>query len=188
MTGRSRPDEDFTPQSPWLDLINSEQWDGFGRLTDHLRDPRWTSEFLKCWSLRPRELERTETGGQLTGLRTILRAMTESIASGRSLTRGQIRALNRHLRAPAYTQVTAERGALRCELKPVRRNWRWVRAQIAASFVRAVHVEGNRIKVCRNAQCRWAFVDGTKGNVRRWCKDRRCGNRARVRRARASKV
>lgn len=101
------------------------------------------------------------------------------------MTPGQIRALNLHLRVPAYTRVIAERGVLRCELEPVRLDWRWIRAQIAASFVQAVGTECNKIKVCSNVQCRWAFVDRTKGNVRRWCKDRRCGNRARVRRARA---
>lgn len=185
MTTVNRPDDGFTPQSPWLDLVNSEQWDGFGRLTDHLLDPGWTTDFLKYWSPRPRASTRT-IRHQLTRLRAMLRAMTAAVASGRSLTPGQVRALNVHLRVPGYTRVIAERGTLRCERTPVRRSWRWIRAEIAASFVQAVRTEGNKIKVCSNAQCRWAFVDRTKGNVRRWCNDRRCGNRARVRRSRGS--
>jgi len=42
-----------------------------------------------------------------------------------------------------------------------------------------------RVKICRNADCRWVFYDTTKARSRRWCSDKVCGNRDRVRRARA---
>jgi predicted RNA-binding Zn ribbon-like protein len=68
----------------------------------------------------------------------------------------------------------------------VRENWRWIRAQIVLSFAESYIETPQRIKVCKNALCRWAFVDTTKSNIRCWCNDRRCGNRARVRRSRAA--
>ncbi len=38
--------------APWVDLANSEEWDGFGKLTDHLANPSWLTAFLKHWNLR----------------------------------------------------------------------------------------------------------------------------------------
>jgi len=31
----------FGAAAPWVDLANSEMWDGYGRLTDFLNDPQW---------------------------------------------------------------------------------------------------------------------------------------------------
>ena len=41
-----------------------------------------------------------------------------------------------------------------------------------------------RLKICPNHGCRWVFYDETRGNTRRWCDDRSCGNRDKVRRLR----
>jgi predicted RNA-binding Zn ribbon-like protein len=46
--------------------------------------------------------------------------------------------------------------------------------------------EPRRLKICPNRGCRWVFYDRTKGKTRVWCNDRTCGNRERVRRARAA--
>lgn len=178
-------DEEFTPQSPWLDLVNSEQWDGFGNLTDHLRDPDWVTRFLEYWKVDPDELGGGSPRARLTKLRDLLRRSTEKLATGRSLTSQDLEALNEFLDAPGYLQLVTERGNIRTELQPVRRNWKWIRSRIAASFAESVQVHSDRIKVCANELCRWAFVDATRSNIRKWCRDRRCGNRDRVRRARA---
>lgn len=178
-------DQEFTPQSAWLDLINSQMWDGFGRLTDHLRNPGWVAGFLQYWNTRPEELGRKSARAELSELRDELRRSVEKVAAGRSLTRRDLHALNAFLRAPSYLQIVREGKDMRLERKPVRLNWRWVRSQIAASFVDSLQRGSSRIKTCDNPQCRWAFVDTTRGNIRRWCRDRRCGNRFRVRRARA---
>ena len=29
---------------PWLDLVNSYEWDTFGNPTEHLKDPAWPME------------------------------------------------------------------------------------------------------------------------------------------------
>jgi len=41
----------FGKVAPWVDLANSEEWDGFGKRTDHLSDPEWLAAFLKHWKL-----------------------------------------------------------------------------------------------------------------------------------------
>jgi len=183
--GKRRLDEAFTPQSPWLDLVNSQQWDGFGRLTDHLLEASWVATFLRYWKSHPKERARTTPLAELTELRSLLRRSSEKIASGKNLGRRNLNALNVFLNAPSYLQLVTRGKQIRTELRPVRRNWTWIRSQIAASFVDSFLDRSDRIKVCGNPQCRWAFLDTTKSNIRRWCHDRRCGNRDRVRRARA---
>lgn len=178
-------DDEFTPQSPWLDLVNSEQWDGFGRMTDHLQDADWIARFLQYWNWPPNKPVGRTHRLQLIPLRALLRKVAERIASGKALGREEQRALNAILRTPVYAQFAVEGECLNIEFVPVRFNWKWIMSQIALSFVETLESEARRIKICSNDLCRWAFLDCTKSNNRRWCNDRRCGNRDRVRRARA---
>ena len=61
-----------------------------------------------------------------------------------------------------------------------------IMAEVARSFVETLTRGGaGRIKFCQNNNCRWLFYDETKAKSRRWCSSKSCGNRERVRRARA---
>lgn len=179
---------EFTPQSSWLDLVNSQQWDGFGSMTDHLLEAKWVARFLRYWKFDPKKLERTTPSAELAELRKLLRQSTEKIASGESLRLRDLRSFNAFLNAPGYLQLVTRGKQVRTELRPVRLNWTWIKSQIAASFVDSFQRQAKRIKICKNPGCRWAFLDATKGNIRRWCNDRSCGNRDRVRRSRARVV
>lgn len=185
---KRRFDSEFTPQSSWLDLVNSQQWDGFGRLTDHLLEPRWVARFLRYWKFHPEKLVRATPGAELAELRNLLRESTEKIASGESVRRRDLRNFNSFLKAPSYLQLVTRGKQICTQLTPLRLDWTWIKSQVAASFVDSFQGQPNRIKICGNPACRWAFFDTTKGNIRRWCKDSRCGNRDRVRRARARLV
>lgn len=182
---RVAPSEGFTPQSPWLDLVNSRMSDGFGRWTDHLGDPTWVAPFLKYWGGDADGLASDAAVAQLGKLRRLLRRLTEALAAGEELSTGDVEELNEFLRAPGYVRTVLGRDGLATELRPTEGGWSWIRARIVADFVDRVTHGRNRIKVCDNEACRWAFVDETKSNIRRWCHDRRCGNRHRVRKARA---
>ncbi len=178
------PTPEFTRQSPWLDLVNSQSWDGFGRLTDYLRDPAWVRRFLAYWRVRPPNAT-TTAFAELNDYRMMLRGITERVARTGSLSARDFPVLNAVLGAPVYHQVVRRGGALSLELAPVRADWAWMRSQLAASLVASARDRPSRVKICPNSGCRWVFVDATKGNTRRWCNDTRCGNRDRVRRARA---
>jgi predicted RNA-binding Zn ribbon-like protein len=176
----------FGKVAPWVDLVNSEEWDGFGKLTDQLANPRWVASFLKHWDLYPlpsKGLPRP----RLLRLRHLLRRAAEKLATGRSLGRKEISELNRALNVPVWHRLVQNQNGFRAETVPLRSDWTWVIARIAASFgeMLANH-EVERIKVCANADCRWVFHDPTKARTKLWCNDRTCGNRARVRRARAA--
>jgi len=118
----------------------------------------------------------------------LLRRAAEKQTAGSSIGRSELSALNQVLNVPAWQKLVQDQNGFRAETIPVRSNWTWVIARIAASFGEMLaNQEVERIKVCANSDCRWVFHDPTKARTKRWCDDRTCGNRARVRRARARK-
>jgi len=176
----------FGKVAPWVDLTNSEEWNGFGKLTDHLANPRWLATFLKHWSLHPlpsKDVPRRKLGQ----LRVLLRRAAEKLAAGGSLDPREISKVNQALKVAVRQKLVQDQNGIRAETVPVRSDWTWVIARIAASLGEMLaDREVERIKVCANSDCRWVFHDPTKGRTKRWCNDRTCGNRARVRRARAA--
>jgi predicted RNA-binding Zn ribbon-like protein len=176
----------FGKVAPWVDLVNSEEWDGFGKLTDQLANPRWLATFLKHWELYPLSTKGIPLP-KLVKLRHLLRGAAEKLGAGRPLGRREISKLNQALNVPVWQKLVQNQNGFRTEAVPLRNDWDWVQARIAASFgeMLANH-EVERIKICANSDCRWVFHDPTKARTKRWCNDRTCGNRARVRRARAA--
>src|SRR6267378_4216059 len=70
----------FGKVAPWVDLVNSEEWNGFGQFTDHLTNPYWLATFLKHWELYPfpsKDVPRHK----LARLRGLLRRAAEKLAS-----------------------------------------------------------------------------------------------------------
>ncbi len=176
----------FGKVAPWVDLVNSEEWNGFGKLTDHLANPRWLATFLKHWELYPfpsKDVPRRK----LEHLRSLLRRTAERLAAGGSLGHSELAALNQVMNVPFWQMLVQDQNGFRAKTVPVRSDWTWVMARIAASFGEMLaNQELGRIKVCANPDCRWVFHDPTKARTKRWCSDRTCGNRVRVRRARAA--
>lgn len=59
-------------------------------------------------------------------------------------------------------------------------------AELVEPFVAAVGAgTTNRLRICANDECRWAFEDTSRGGRRRWCDMASCGNVAKARRHRA---
>ncbi|HEX9344671.1 MAG TPA: CGNR zinc finger domain-containing protein [Candidatus Acidoferrum sp.] len=176
----------FGKVAPWVDLANSEEWNGFGKLSDHLTNPQWLATFLKHWNLHPLPSNNVPHR-KLVQLRFLLRRAAEKLAAGGSLDPREISKVNQVLNVPVRQKLVQDQNGIRAETAPVRSDWNWVIARIAASLgeMLANH-DVERIKVCANSDCRWVFHDPTKARTKRWCNDRTCGNRARVRRARAA--
>jgi predicted RNA-binding Zn ribbon-like protein len=176
----------FGKVAPWVDLVNSEEWDGFGKLTDHLANPRWLATFLNHWELYPLPSKGVPYG-RLAQLRVLLRRTAEKLTVGGSLGARELSKLNQALNVPVWQKLVQDQNGFRAETVPVRSDWDWVMARIAASLGEMLaNREVQRIRVCANSGCRWVFHDPTKARTKRWCHDRTCGNRARVRRARAA--
>jgi len=177
----------FGKVAPWVDLANSEEWDGFGKRTEHLTDPEWLAAFLKHWKLAPLSHGKSSRL-PLANLRMLLRRAAQELAAGHALDAGKIAQLNHVLNVPVRQRLVQRQNGWRAELVPVKRDGNWALAQIAASLTETLAgQDAKRVRICANVDCRWIFHDPTKAGTKRWCNDRTCGNRARVRRARAAR-
>jgi predicted RNA-binding Zn ribbon-like protein len=175
----------FGREFAWLDLANTLEWDGYGKVTDHLSDPTWLSRILKHWNLAS-QVPRPVPSGRLVALRSLLRDLAAKLSSGKSIDTRDIAALNAYLNVPARVKLFQRQNGVRSELLPLQAGWPWILSRFAASFAEMLALDRpDRLKYCPNEGCKWIFYDQTKGNTRRWCNDRACGNRDRVRRARS---
>ncbi len=169
----------------WLDVVNSEHYDGFGNLTDHLADAAWLQTLLEHYQFTGVPLETLRQ--ELTAVRPHFRRIAQTLNQNRPLTDEEIAILNEYLAEPgsrALRRTAVEEYVI--EYQPVQSGWRWVLAETAASLARMLNPkQQKRIKICPNPGCNWVFFDQTKGNSRRWCNDLTCGNRDKVRRFRA---
>ncbi|GAA3701788.1 CGNR zinc finger domain-containing protein [Nonomuraea antimicrobica] len=62
-----------------------------------------------------------------------------------------------------------------------------VRGGLAGIAAAAVSASWDRLKVCAEGTCQWAFIDSSKNRSRSWCSMRVCGNRTKTRAYRARK-
>ena len=60
----------FGQVSPWVDLVNSEECDGFGNFSDRLDDPAWLESFLRRWHLHLGQAGPLHLLGHRTSLRS----------------------------------------------------------------------------------------------------------------------
>jgi predicted RNA-binding Zn ribbon-like protein len=171
---------------PWFDLVNSEEWDTYGLRTDHFSNSAWLPFFLRRWNFAKPNRARFPAA-KWKELRVTLRQICERAARQEPISGADIRALNQFLKVSGRMQLLQRQNGLQLQFMPQASGWNWIFTVTARSFADLLS-EGNspRIKICRNPVCRWVFFDQTKGKTRCWCDDKICGNRERVRRARAS--
>jgi predicted RNA-binding Zn ribbon-like protein len=162
--------------------VNSNQGQGLG-LPDVLADPTWVADYLRHWRFDEVGAPRPGDLARLRQLRALLRRLVDGLDAGKTLTRVDRAELEGFLVLSAYRRQLADSSSL--ALVPERRDWNWVLAEIAAAFAEALVLGTERIKACDNPDCRFAFVDATKNRSRRWCDERTCGNRLKVRRFRS---
>jgi predicted RNA-binding Zn ribbon-like protein len=171
--------------APWVDLANSEEWDTYGKRTDWLDEPSWLPYFLRRWQCRAPHRAPFPTD-RFRALRAVLRKSCEALFAGDRLSAAEQRALNSTMNVAGRQALIQRQNGLKVEFIPAAQGWDWILAQVALSFAGLLAKgDGARVKICRNADCRWVFYDATKANTRQWCSDKVCGNRDRVRRARA---
>jgi predicted RNA-binding Zn ribbon-like protein len=178
--------EGFGAGTPWLDLANSDLRDGFGNAKDLLDDLAWMRSFLAHWNFRVAAKNAIPVA-QLRGLRSLLRGLIEKSGGSAELQGADIAKLNSWLKVAVFPQLVKNQNGFVLKLQAAQIGWPAILSAIAESFARTL-LEGQvgRLKLCANEDCRWAFIDRTKGNIRRWCNDATCGNRDRVRRSRAA--
>jgi predicted RNA-binding Zn ribbon-like protein len=170
---------------PWVDLVNSQEWDTYGNPTDHLDNPAWIPFFLRQWHFMKPARESAPLA-KLKALRSALRKSCEALSARKPVPPPQLHMLNGVLNVAGKQQVVQRQNGLQIQFVPQKSGWDWTMAEIVRSFAETLSSgEAARIKSCQNADCRWIFYDETKARTRCWCSSKSCGNRERVRRARA---
>ena len=170
---------------PWVDLVNSEEWNTYAQRTDHLNNSTWIPYFLRQWRFAkpPSSAAPIE---RLKSLRATLRKCCEALSAGQPIPPTEMRILNQAMNVAGRRQLFERQNGLQIEFVPMDYGWDWILAETVRSFADTLGSGRDaRIKICRNDDCRWVFYDRTKGKTRCWCSDKSCGNRERVRRARA---
>jgi len=177
----------------WLDLLNSDWHDyrGSGRREDRLDDPAWLGKYLARWSDGLRGVPAADVRSVLKDLRSVLRAVVDRLAAGKSVPQSLWTRLNALLAAcPVVRRVGRTPRGYAVDYVPLVSGLKKVTAEIAESFCASLAADGaSRIKVCENKDCLWVFYDQSKNRSRRWCEgDTGCGNMMKVRRFRARKA
>jgi len=170
-----------------VDFINSEFRDFRGRwMRDDLQQPGWMGQFLTKWGLLVEQPPDTDVLSTLVSLRTFLRSMIETLVDG-TITEQDQAALNAiMLKLPLYRSLERDTHGYQLEMVPIKKDWDWVQAEIAASFahVLAYH-DPKRLKICANTYCLGIFYDESKSRTKLYCTPEKCANLWKARRYRA---
>lgn len=186
----------------WLDLLNSDWHDhlGSGRSEDRLEDPAWLDAYLNRHGIDTAGIPRDRLVASLRDLRTLLRRIADAYVRRAKVPTSDWDALNLQFsRAPLMRKVEPagqdKAGAPsprparssprpRLKLVPLAGRLESILGEISSSFVQTLEAgDPARVKICRNADCRWVFYDRSKNKTRKWCEET-CGNLMKVRRFR----
>ena len=188
------------PGEIWLDLLNSDWHDylGSGRSEDRLEDPAWLREYLGRHGIDAGGIPRDRLVASFRDLRTLMRRIADAYVRRAKVQSSDWNVLNQYFsRVPLIRKVEiagleragAPRDARssprpRLRLVPLSGRLEAILGEISSAFIETL--EGGdpaRVKICRNADCRWVFYDRSKNTSRKWCEDT-CGNLMKVRRFR----
>jgi predicted RNA-binding Zn ribbon-like protein len=170
-----------------LDFINSEFRDFRGRwVRDDLQQSGWLEQFLVKWRLQVDHPPDAATLTTLVALRTLLRSMIEALVEGQIADHEQA-ALNAVLlKMPLSRLLVKDTKGFHLELTPLKKNWDWVQAEVAASFAQLLaYHDPRRLKICANTNCRGVFYDESKSRTKLYCTPDKCANLLKARRFRA---
>ncbi len=182
------------PDDLCLDFVNTKFWRGTDAPTEQLHAPpdllAWCAA-SGLWTLSL--LEGLQAGWAADPPRASA-AFAAAIALREALWR--IFAATTTAAAPDAADLAALNAALAAAPGPAALSWQdgdfvwampegqtdpllpvaWSAGALLAGARRA------RVRQCANPQCRWLFLDASKGGNRRWCAMSACGNRAKAHR------
>lgn len=117
-------------------------------------------------------------------LRDHARAVTEALASRRALPDADMGALQVALSAPTGSLTLLDAGTAQPHLSLATNAVAIVLFSFRIGLSLAVFLRSSqrqRLKLCANPGCGFAFADTSTNATRRWCDMRNCGNRLKVR-------
>jgi len=183
-----------------LDLTNTSSGRGTGAHQEHLRDfdsaMRWVAHariltpdecayIRKAVALHPKRAR--AIFARLLEVRELIFLIATALAEQRPVAA--------RLRAALTAAHAASLRLAEIRLRDGAYMWTWsARRDIQTAILGPITLSAmtllmekdlSRTKRCAGLECGWMFYDNTKNKRRRWCEMRVCGNRAKVRAARA---
>lgn len=177
-----------------LDFLNTLH-PGHGRTDDqHQRDEHLASPAdAAIWFLE-QELVHPDAGirigdaelGRIRRVRSALREVVDSVVEERAPEPDAVHLVNAVLEARRPTRLELDGTTLRIGHRHADTPVDDALALIAEAIVEELATgRPERLRVCANDRCRWAFFDSSPTGRRRWCDMRSCGNQAKAARYRA---
>jgi predicted RNA-binding Zn ribbon-like protein len=119
-------------------------------------------------------------------VRSALREVVDAVVDGRKPEPDAVHLVNATLEARRPTRLELDGTALRIGHRHAASPIDDALALIAEAIVEELATgRPERLRVCANDRCRWAFFDSSPTGRRRWCDMRSCGNQAKAARYRA---
>ena len=177
-----------------LDFLNTLH-PGHGRTDEqhqrdeHLANPRDAA----MWFLE-QDLVHPEAGllisdtdlARIRRVRSALREVVDAVVEGRRPEAYAVHLVNATLEMRRPTRLELDGSALRIGHRHADTPVDDALALIAEAIIEELATgRPERLRVCANDRCRWAFFDSSPTGRRRWCDMRSCGNQAKAARYRA---
>lgn len=109
-------------------------------------------------------------------LRDTLRALLAANAHG-EVDHAAARKLRSDLGGRQIPLTVDRSGRLELDLSPARSVDELISLLIGIAFQAQVEGQWERLKLCRNDECQWAFFDASRNRGGAWCQMQVCGNR-----------
>ena len=177
-----------------LDFLNTLH-PGHGRTDEqHQRDEHLASPADAAMWFLEHELVHPDAGirigddelARIRRVRSALREVVDSVVQGRMPERDAVYLVNATLEARRPTRLELDGTALRIGHRHADTPVDDALALIAEAIIEELATgRPERLRVCANDRCRWAFFDSSPTGRRRWCDMRSCGNQAKAARYRA---
>lgn len=177
-----------------LDFLNTLH-PGHGRTDEqHQRDEHLGAPSDAAMWFLEHELIHPEAGARIgeadmariRRVRTALREVLDAVVEGRPPEPEAVHLVNAVLEQRRPTRLDLDGSVLRIGHRHAATPVDDALALIAEAIVEELATgRPERLRVCANDRCRWAFFDSSPTGRRRWCDMRSCGNQAKAARHRA---
>jgi predicted RNA-binding Zn ribbon-like protein len=177
-----------------LDFLNTLH-PGHGRTDEqHQRDEHLAKPADAAVWLLEHELVHPDAGialldtdhARIRRVRSALREIVDSVVEGRPPDADAVHLVNAVLEQRRPTRIELDGTALRIGHRHAETPVDDALALIAEAIIEELATgRPERLRVCANDRCRWAFFDSSPTGRRRWCDMRSCGNQAKAARYRA---
>jgi predicted RNA-binding Zn ribbon-like protein len=171
-----------------LAFVNTDELED-GVRVDHLSDDAAAVAWLASHGLLHREHvpdAEARVHDRVEAVRAAVREVVEAVAADRTVKPSALRTVNRALARRDVLELVATPDGARVSHRHVGDAVDAALARLIEPIVAIVSSgDVDRLRICANDRCRWAFYDTSRTGRRRWCDMATCGNRAKAARHRA---